>query len=100
MKQALSLFAEYTACANLEHLSAKSETANEIAVTLNVFSLEIFKELPALTDSFYQPVAGMVIVRMNFEMFSEMLNMAGQQRDLHLRRSGIFRRPLEIRYDL
>lgn len=49
--------------------------ANEGTVTFNVLSFQIIEELSTLADSFYQPMAGMVIVGVGFEVFREMLDM-------------------------
>src|SRR6185503_14270452 len=70
-------------------LLADTETPNEIGVAIGILALEIVEQSPALADELQQTSAGMMILRVDLEVFGQVIDALTQERDLYLRRSGV-----------
>ena len=55
-------------------LSAKSETSHYLVVALNVCSLQIIEQTPALRDHLEQAAPRVVVLLMDLEMFGQLVN--------------------------
>jgi hypothetical protein len=60
--------------------------------------LEIPEESPALPDHHQQPSPAVVVLLVDLEMFGQVVDTLGEQRDLDLRRTGV-RGVLAERFD-
>ena len=81
-------------------LAAQSEPLDEHAVALDVLLAEV-AELPAAApDELEQPAPRVVVVRVLAEVIGEPPDALGQQRDLHLRRTGVSVMRLVVADDL
>jgi hypothetical protein len=76
--------------------TAQSEPFDYGVVTLDVFPLQIVKELPALPDKFQEPSARMVILIMAFEVLGQICDSFTEKGYLYLGRAGIGRVHSEI----
>jgi hypothetical protein len=72
-----------------EELATQSQTFDEIAVPCVVNSTEIIKKTPPLPNEFQQPSAREMVLSVSFEVFRQLTNTLGQQRNLYFRGAGI-----------
>jgi hypothetical protein len=66
-----------------------AELLDERSVTGNVSTSEIVEEPAALADQLHEATTGMVILRMRLEVSSQVVDALGEQRSLHLGRTGV-----------
>ena len=71
-------------------LLADSESFNDGAIPIWILGLQIIKKPTALTHHLEKPSAGMMILRMNFEMLRQISNSFTQDGNLDLGRTRIF----------
>ena len=77
-REALTYSALYPIANPRGELSAKTQTTDKSAVTLDILSFQIFKELSAPTDFLYQSMPRMVIVDVCLEVSRKMPDVGGQ----------------------
>src|SRR5690606_24274908 len=65
-------------------LLAKAELRDERAIACLVLALEIIEQRAALVDQHQQAAARMIVLGVRLEMFGEVGDPFGQDRDLHL----------------
>jgi len=71
-------------------LLADSESFNDGAIPIRILGLQIIKKPTALTHHLEKPSAGMMILRMDFEMLRQISNSFTQDSNLNLGRTRIF----------
>src|SRR5581483_1967850 len=69
--------------------ATNAEPLDQRLVAGFVLPLDVIKERSALRDHFEQAAARMRVLHMRFEMFGEIGDSFGEDRDLHLRRTRI-----------
>ncbi len=62
---------------------------DQTLISLVIVFLEIIEKPPSLTHEFQEATAGVVILRMDFEMLREVLNTVAEESNLYLWRAGI-----------
>src|SRR5439155_24422483 len=73
---------------------ADCETADELPVSARGPGLEVVEQPPALAYQLEQATAGVMVLLVPLEVFGEVVDALGEQRDLDRRRAGIsFVRP-------
>lgn len=70
-------------------LVAQAKFRDQCAVTVRAFAAQIGQQATALANHHQQSTARVQVVLMYFEMFGQLINAPGEQRDLHLGRTGI-----------
>ena len=65
-------------------LFTKTEPSNYLVVALNVCSLQIIEQTPALRDHLQKAAPRVVIFLVNLEMFSQLVDSLAKQSDLNL----------------
>ena len=72
-------------------LLTDAELGNQRTVAVDVLLLEVRQHGTALADHLEQAAAGVVVLLVDLEVLSELLNARGQDGDLDLRRTGVGR---------
>lgn len=70
-------------------LLSQAQAINDLLISLPVLSLQVLEETGPSTDHLQQSSPRGVVLLVRFQVFRQLLDSAGQQRDLHLRRAGI-----------
>lgn len=70
-------------------LVAQTKFRDQCAVTIRAFAAQIGQQAAALADHHQQSAARVQVVLMYFEMFGQLIDARGEQRDLHFGRTGI-----------
>lgn len=70
-------------------LSTQPQLCNQGSVALHVLFLEVPKVSPTLTDHHEQTPPTVMILLVDLQVFSEVIDALCQQRDLNLRRAGV-----------
>src|SRR5436190_12439898 len=68
---------------------SQTESPDDFLVSLRASAVQIGEQPSALTDHAEQPAATRVVVAGSLQMFGEVLDALGQERDLDLRRAGV-----------
>src|SRR5215472_6742898 len=68
-----------------ERLLAQTEALDQLVVAVGVLVAEILEQLATVPDHLQQSAARMVVFRVRLEMFGQVRDAVGQQRDLDLR---------------
>ena len=68
--------------------AAQAETLDERTVTLDVDVSQVTQQAATTADQQQQATTGVVVVRVGLEVLGQILDAAGQQRDLHLGGTG------------
>src|SRR4051812_3353993 len=79
----------YAMGAPRKSLLADTEPVDELLVPRRVLRLEVVEEAAALPDQFQEPPPRMVVLLVRLEVFREVEDPFGEQRDLHLGGAGI-----------
>ena len=58
-------------------------------ILINITTLEIIKQFPTTRDHDKQATPGVVVLFVNLEMLGQFVDALREQRDLHLRRTGV-----------
>src|SRR5438067_9106486 len=69
---------------------SQTESPDDFLVSLRASAVQVGEQPSALTDHAEQPAAACVVVAGGAQMFGEVLDSLGQERDLDLRRAGVF----------
>src|SRR5699024_1340390 len=70
-------------------LSTQTEAFDERAVALDVGVAQVAEQAAALSDEEQQAAAAVVVVLVGLEVFGQVGDALGEQRDLDLRRAGV-----------
>jgi hypothetical protein len=81
-------------------LFSQSQPTNDLLVSRAVFPREIFQQLIAPADKLEQPTSGGMVLLMNIEMLTKLIDPLREQRDLHFWRTRILLVDFEICDDL
>ena len=65
-------------------------------IAVQICVLQVFEQAAALADHHQQPAARAVILFERLQMFGQMVNPLGQQRNLHIRRTRVFAMQLKL----
>src|SRR5436853_5584824 len=68
---------------------SQTESPDDFLVALRASAVQIGEQPSALSDHAEQPAATCVVVAGGAQMFGEVLDPLGQERDLDLRRAGV-----------
>src|SRR5881396_1787263 len=68
---------------------SQTESPDDFLVSLRASAVQVGEQPSALTDHAEQPAAAGVVVAGGAQMFGEVLDSLGQERDLDLRRAGV-----------
>src|SRR5207245_10343402 len=68
---------------------ADAQPFDQLPVPGGVLRLEVVEEPPALADQLEQAAARMVVLLVRLEVFRQVLDALGEERDLDLRRAGV-----------
>jgi hypothetical protein len=80
-------------------LFAQTKSCHNLAIPIRVSPIQIVQQPAALVDHHDQPAARSVIFCVGLEVGREVVDSLAQQRDLHFRRSGVFRvNPVHLDY--
>lgn len=72
--------------------SAADAVSNEyVAVTLDVFALQVIEQATTLTNKLEQAATGMMILRVNLKVLGQVVDSLRHETDLHLGGAGIRR---------
>lgn len=70
-------------------LSSDTQSFDDVAITVNIFFLQIVKKASSLTNHLQQAAAAMMVFFMFLQMFIQIVDFVGQNRDLNFRRTGV-----------
>ena len=70
-------------------LLAQTQLGNDGAVALDILLLEVVEQISSLTNHLQQTAAGVMVLLMNLHMLGQVVDPLGEDRDLHLCRTGI-----------
>src|SRR5688572_2157406 len=70
-------------------LLADTEAADQLRIAIGVLALQVIEQTPALPDQLEQAAARVMILRVNLEVFREVVDAVAEKRDLHFRRPCI-----------
>src|SRR5688572_22999711 len=79
---------------------SQPEPADDVQVSRPVLARQILEQTVALTDHLEQAAARRVVLLVRLEVFGQLVDALGQDRDLHFRRPRVLLVRLEIRNDL
>ena len=65
-------------------------------IAVQIYVLQVFEQAAALADHHQQPAARAVILFVRLQMFGQMVDSLGQQRNLHIRRTCVFAMQLKL----
>src|SRR5438270_6660652 len=68
---------------------SQTESPDDFLVSLRAPAVQVGEQPSALSDHAEQPAATRVVVAGSLQMFGEVLDALGQERDLDLRRAGV-----------
>src|SRR5256712_10936493 len=68
---------------------SQTESADDFRVSLRAPAVQVGEQPSALSDQAEQPAATGVVVAGGAQMFGEVLDALGKERDLDLRRAGV-----------
>src|SRR5947207_11883971 len=68
---------------------SQTESPDDFLVSLRASAVQVGEQPSALTDHAEQPAATRVVVAGGAQMFGEVLDALGKERDLDLRRAGV-----------
>jgi hypothetical protein len=77
-------------------LLAQVQLVDQFFVAISFCFAQVIEQAPALRDHFKQAAARGVIFAVGLEVFSQMLDPAGEKCDLHICAAGIFFMQLEL----
>ena len=77
-------------------LLAQVQPGNQGTVTLNIRLLQVLEHVAAAADHQQQTTMRVVILRMVLQVRVEVIDASGQQRNLHLGRTGVFQQSRSI----
>src|SRR4029450_2048136 len=66
-----------------------AETLDERRIAIRVLALQIVEQPPPLANQLQQAATGMVILRVNLEVFCQVVDTLAEECHLHFRRSRI-----------
>src|SRR5256712_14078606 len=66
-----------------------TESPDDFVVSLRASAVQVGEQPSALSDHAEQPAAACIVVAGGAQMFGEVLDALGQERDLDLRRAGV-----------
>src|SRR5438552_13959111 len=69
---------------------AQFEPADDLLVSLRALPVEVCEQAPSLTDHLEEPPAARRVVLRPPQVLGQMCDAFGEDRDLHLRRAGVF----------
>lgn len=70
-------------------LFLKAELCDDSVIALRAFTGQVVQEGLTLRNHLQEAAAGVVVFRMCFEVFHELLDLVGQDGDLHFSRTSI-----------
>lgn len=70
-------------------LLSQSQRSDDSTITFDIGFLEIVEKTSSLTDHHKQTASGVVVFVVNFKVFGEFLNSAGEECDLHFGGTGV-----------
>src|SRR5574343_363323 len=70
-------------------LFAQTETGDQGAIALDVLALQVVEQLAALGNQAQQTTAGVMILGVLLEVWGQVVDASGQQRNLDFRRTGV-----------
>src|SRR5690606_10696233 len=70
-------------------LTTQTQTTDQGAVTSSVLALQVIQQLAALVDHADQTTTGVVVLAVGLEVVLQLVDVGGQQCNLHFRRTGI-----------
>ena len=73
----------------LKCLFSQIEAGNDIPVFFNVLRFDVIEQTTALADHLQKAAAAVIVVRMLFQMFVEVVDPLGKESDLHFGRTGV-----------
>ena len=76
-------------------LLAKTEFLNDALIAVKIRSSQIIQQPSPLSDQFQESAAGMVILLMDLEMISEIVDPVAENGYLNFRRAGVILMKLE-----
>lgn len=65
-------------------------------IAVQIYGLQVFEQAAALADHHQQPAARAVILFVRLQMFGQMVDPLGQQRNLHVRRTRVLAMQLKL----
>src|SRR5436309_8749626 len=68
---------------------SQTESPDDFLVSVRASAVQVGEQPSALSDHAEQPAAACVVVAGGAQMFGEVLDPLGQERDLDLRRTGV-----------
>src|SRR5256714_15037551 len=68
---------------------SQTESPDDYMLSLRASAVQVGEQPSALSDHAEQPAAACVVVAGGAQMFGEVLDSLGQERDLDLRRAGV-----------
>src|SRR6185312_1195677 len=80
--------------------ATQAEAADQRLVALGVLALQIAEQTATVVDHLQETATRVMVFLVRFEVVGQLLDARGQQRDLHLRRTGIGWRAAVILDDL
>jgi hypothetical protein len=75
--------------AEWDALFTQAQFADEAAIAIMITDGKILQQAVAISDHHQQTAAGRVVFLMRFQVFREMIDPLGQQRDLDIGRAGV-----------
>lgn len=70
-------------------LATQAKLIDQLAISIYIAAFQVIEQFPALTNHLKQSLTRVMIVRVYLEMFRELVDAFGQQRDLDFDRTGI-----------
>ena len=70
-------------------LSSQTELADDGTVTLNIVVLQIVEQVSSVTDHLLKTATAVEVVLVCLQMLGEACDSVGEERDLHLGRTGV-----------
>ena len=84
---------------NHPELFSQAKTGYDIPITLWVLFADVLEQRGPCANHFQQSPAGGMVLAVALEMLGQLVNLLGQQGNLHLRRTGIALVHLEVMND-
>jgi hypothetical protein len=70
-------------------LFSDSESLDQFGVSIRVFALEVIEQAAALPDQFEEPAARVMILRVGFEVFGQVIDAFAENRHLNFGGAGV-----------